>query len=891
MEAFDSADDPRTIDDDLAPIARSPQQPFLERSAELTSSTREIGDRYPVRAYRSRISEVADFIMSLEYRLAQIEGGKGTLLERAREVQGVLRQLLMREVGVPSLEDGAPQFFRRLCEGGPIVEHFTRLYREARAVQSGSDASEIFQSPRRLSQELETVLNWYLRRKTSLFELQNDSYTDELRERIFNVRIFHDRSWAGLSGCEVSVGLWLVGRADQRLWLKVFARAEGVYVATRPRWQHWTDDTDSFAIGGRGQAPSRFSSLVPVTPRAQRQVIDSATVFVPYEALQLPRGTREVDFEILLCDERGHVVLDASQVELLSIPANPVTTSSKLRSDSSHEDDHDCEVPSMQALGIWPIDYGSTSQIISVDATSGLRETGSTTQEVLNVEVGCDVCGAANQRLHIEFRVLRRDGSLVGSQVRALGSAQGDFLMRMELFPRRPVVRMYSLQTQIPLRTLALEPGAHSLYLEVALLSPDDRALCGVLHPFNCDISSSGTPLLEDQSAAQHPIKDLASGIEISGLHVTNGFNPLVDGTASVRAQLDLTHSHWANEMVRVVCSLETTEGVPLRRPTDRELLRRTVCVGGGLNEEKVRSAVLHFEERELIPAWADVVVANTDKQLDARRPDEFIPIQDSKPAPRLLLRAQVYSMRDQLIGELTRTSLPSLSAIGNPNGLALRPPINPGAEANGQLELKRLDKEIRPARPTLPVDVPYIADVHVAPQVLTRMLDCTIRINVPVPNTRARKGTLYVELIDATGAAVLQRSEGPRLEGLLGLMRTVEFTPLLESFASVTGTVQVAVQIPVDSSNLGRTPVKISADRTPSAESQRGPAVKIMFFASDGRLVQVVRRILEPQLLQTLADEDSLVKRSLIQTGHVSDSESAGRATLGEKFTRFFFG
>ncbi|RIL09360.1 MAG: hypothetical protein DCC75_06680 [Proteobacteria bacterium] len=714
--------------------------------------------------------EISRFVAALEERLLSLQRGDLSRRALAQEVLAVLKDLLAWEVSNSSLEEGCATFFQRLQGNSAVEALFRDLYREARIVTNGAgagtDISPAFGNPAQLVSELETIISWYSRRKLALAALWDEQGFDSAEERLFNLEIAHDRVWCGLQGFEVSCGLRLLGRGGQHLWLKAYLKHEGRAVKPADDFSFWVDDTDAapspFELPGEKRKD--LCSMVPVMPRGQRVILDAVKVFVPYAALNLPAGKREVEVELDLQDEHGNSIVSASIAEQIYVEGRH----SAARSPGNF--------PSPQALGIWPKDTTTGDQIFQLEVRRGYRESSGQSYEVINVSADIDLFGHLGEEIVLECRVLNRDGILVESKLPSMQSKDGTFSQRLTLNPQRQVVRYFGLQIPIPLHALDLEPGRNDVMIEVCILAPDSRVLCGTLERFACDIADRRTG-----EAALIPVMDGSRVAAGGGLGPFNISALEVSVKDRIRAALACTSDSWEKNAFRVIFSLEGADGTTLLDSRDNMELSHTICIGG-FESEREQTLITYFDSAG-------------------------ISAQDLNENKQVRLRARVATLSDQiLINEVREIAI----------------------EADGQGK-----QEVMTKKPSSEV---YMVDLICDPLVDSKFLPCSLAMNMNFAAPSALRPTIYYELVDSLSGAALASAESEQgdspLDNLSGSVQKLDFTGKQQQALYRGGSFQVRANFSLDLSVVLRC-------KTPAPPQPDKLCVKVMLFSQDGRLIE----------------------------------------------------
>lgn len=549
----------------------------------------------------SRIEQIA----SLEYRLTNIASRRGSPADRAQEVLALLRQLMARETGTPHLDDALPLFFRRLSAESHIQSLVLGLVKDATAAVASGRVSERFGTPGRVAESLDFLLGWYVRRTASLQALEDLSVGDDHEECLFNIRVTHDAAWAGEPGVEVSCGLRLLGRSAQPLWLKLFVRSEGRPVAPREGFQQWVDDTEPLLVSSE-EAAGRVAAVMQLTPTRQRQIVDRASLFLPYASMLLPAGSREVELELGLFDEHGFPVFEASQLETLSIPRRSQQELALAQPGVVQT----VRLPSPQALGLWgesPISgtriQNASVRVVARESSSASASGVSSSTSAVQMSFDMVLCGHVSETLFIESRVLERNGTAVKATSESDALPRTSFSLRQEIHPESAFQVLREANLQFSTRALALEPGQHDLLLEITLLGSDDRVVVGTLVPLMLTVAPAA--LLPSESGKLRTTLSLSEqliGLQMRSFTADPGHDLSAQRRRTIRVESVVKDERGARTLLRVKGTIESSDG--------RVLLADTVLVPADSMTREFRY-VSHFDERTIIAMLAHSEIAS----------------------------------------------------------------------------------------------------------------------------------------------------------------------------------------------------------------------------------------------------------------------------------------
>ncbi|MCB0340574.1 MAG: hypothetical protein KDD53_13260, partial [Bdellovibrionales bacterium] len=98
----------------------------------------------------------------------------------------------------------------------------------------------------------------------------------------------------------------------------------------------------------------------------------------------------------------------------------------------------------------------------------------------IEVSFSLTLCNRDKEKsLTAELRVVDALGALVASSEASLSDPDGKYISTMKLTPARPWEHYEELSFEVPVDALVLEEGQHDVYLELAILLPDNRVACG----------------------------------------------------------------------------------------------------------------------------------------------------------------------------------------------------------------------------------------------------------------------------------------------------------------------------------------------------------------------------------------------------------------------------
>lgn len=623
------------------------ERPILNH--QLTTR-RYINDRsLDLRAFVAPLEErVRD---AFRYRAARYKRSVKAQAKVAELALDIIRQLAHKETGVFNLEAPVTKLLTALFAGSVEVTIVTGLARRAqkaliareayeRDLNSGSDITGRtsrglgYDIARELA-ELMMLLKWYSRRKMSLAILEVDAITEfsdmdgnetilgDDRDAIFGLDIIHDHQEFGVKGCLVSCGLKLLGRDGQALWLRASVRDQGEPVPARTDWLSWTDPGEGCDVEILSDR-TPFCSLVPIRPNAQQVVIDELRAFIPYGALQLRSGRREVEIDISVIDGDGREVLSASRTESLCVPSQEVAR---------------YPVPAPHSLGIWPHDVVSGDRVSDLAVRSGFKVVAGWERHSVSVSFDLSLFMHAGESVMLECRFVNSKGEIV--ELSSLGmpfvaaesnvavESLSSYRYRRVLHPRGAWALYQGLCIDIPVEFLLLSPGAHEITCELVVVAEDERILCGDMGRVSVQVPDREIKIVNselretnaEQKKGSLVWSHAGSSIQLESIEVDAGWD--FGSDESIRVQANFSPRNSARHLAelaagrvgelfspyRVEISLEREDGhVLLQAYTDPlgmsfKPVTRAVCVDGH-SGQALHAVVANFSKEEVL-GWS----------------------------------------------------------------------------------------------------------------------------------------------------------------------------------------------------------------------------------------------------------------------------------------------
>lgn len=502
----------------------------------------------------------------LSDRLNKLEGGAASNRDFLRECLFILQQLVRRESKIYSLKTGIEGFLESLYASKQISKTLKNLHTNLNsAINDPLDEStyRIDFNPRQITRDLSTLLEWYVARKTTFEKLSEVG--DTSKDLLFDVKVLHDKLFCGVGGFEVDCALNLVGHRYEQLWLKVFTKKNGQYVNVRKDWQLWIDDTNAFIVQDVEEL-DRATALLPLMPQHQREIVDNARLFLPYEAVDLQAGQHQLTIEVGLFNQRGELLCRAEVPEIIYVPQS---------------ESRSAGVPSPQALGVWPADWVNGDQISNLRVTTSLD---SDYSEWLGIKFNVDLANHESEQLRLECRLVDAGGSLIQASQPVFSDAEGYFLCEMRLCPQFALTSYFDLEISLPSHALLIPEGRQVLFCELSLVQSNGRVLCGTIEALN--LTGQGDPIQHEWLQPFQPIKDAAMGLAFKDLKIVKRAS--VNGEHGLDVEAVFVADSWELTTFKVDMVLEGAWPRHVQRKSVPSL-RQTALLGGGNSDAEQR--------------------------------------------------------------------------------------------------------------------------------------------------------------------------------------------------------------------------------------------------------------------------------------------------------------
>ncbi len=539
----------------------------------------------------------------------------------AARVAHCFRQFFVVEYGTPRLDDALREMKRRLCMEREVERSLERLIEDATSTLNSAQPLGKFSDLAGARRDLDGFLAWWIRRQHSLAALRDSAWTigrstndsfdfeeldnsnsprllvDDDQDALFNLRVTHDVQWAGLSGFRVSAGVFLRGRVSQSMWVRLHVRHEGDRVFARPGFEQWVDEfvsaeSESWDEGSENVESSTagappFSVFVPLRSPAQRKFFDMVELFVPYRALDLPYGNREIELCLGLFDEHGFLVAQQAVLEQAGIPKSHRGPSRSSKSDRLPREG----APAPQFLGYAETDLETGASIKlkrAVCRASLGRSDGAVALVSFDIGSGsleaepalgrAGVCAAAR----LEFRVIDEQGSPLPARSFAntrVRDNRGTFVWRDELSLARPLSTWKDLELRVPLTELDISEvnSQSTTYAEVVMVASDGKVLCGTIHPLALPLnlnSSEASPRTSESAEVEKipssiSVDEQLSAIVLHHFEAKSGVSNLTpNGDRHIRVAIELRHPQRTHAALSVTAGLCAEDGLLLRETT-----------------------------------------------------------------------------------------------------------------------------------------------------------------------------------------------------------------------------------------------------------------------------------------------------------------------------------
>jgi hypothetical protein len=506
----------------------------------------------------------------------------------AEEICSLLRELLRNLTGALVVSDALTVLADYYWADPVIVSMIEKIESDAlRVIQSllpVTRKSESYNSHQQIAR-LRNFSEWLRRRQATLCYFEDRAIVETAAVVIRSV--LHDRERLGVRGFEVLVSARLESFEYQALWLCLQLYADGEPVLVRPEWSLWQEDGELFIVSKEEAAAlnvPKFTTVIPITPSQQRLLIDAATLFVPYAALDVVTSRRtEIEIEVLLLSEAGISIAADASTEFCAVPP-----------DSQHSP----TIPSPLSLGFWPHNLSTGEIIRQLTVAPSCAIVANREVHVVQVAADLELYNREGQVLTVEIRFLTRAGHLIESELEGYRTPNGTFLYSQPLYPDSECMRYSPLRLSIPLIALELDPGQVELFAEVTILDRNRQVVCGDLVtaglfvPDLTRIRSSATAMLSPSSSD--------TVLTLKALSIDSAYS--INQRDAVRIEVLLADSAQHREVCQLRLKIHPTQASTSYQ--DQVIVRGLIVERG--SDWPERSFVFVIDGEEFMPSHPD---------------------------------------------------------------------------------------------------------------------------------------------------------------------------------------------------------------------------------------------------------------------------------------------
>jgi hypothetical protein len=487
-------------------------------------------------SYDEAVITLRQFVHTLNQKIDRLSQQQYSSKQFAREVLAVLRSLVREESNAGVVRDPVENLFQRLWGAPGIKQIFEQLYDRSAEVLDSTSAAPL--EHERSVSALEEIIDWYERRRRNLIELEFRPQSGG--DRIFSVSTQLSRRSVGGEGIEIRCGLQLVERLKQTLWLRVRVLRDGCLVNPAPGAESWIERTDLCLQAAPENAPPRdlpFCSLLLVVVGAEKSLVDSAKVWVPFCALDLQAGSTNLTFECSLLDNLGELVHEVRQDVACRIADTKPTA----------------ELRSPQSMGLWSAEPVSALELSDIQVRQLESPLGG---DILELSVETPPCVDAESPLRLEWRLLTADGYPVEAALLENTDSSGSVAMSVSLLVGGG--RSARQCVTIPLEALHLPEGRHALLSIVSITDNLGLRLCGDFHVHEVLVSANkalpATPSVQQLSIMSASEGEIVTP-RLARFEVEHGC--CVGKVSCIRFVIGLTISQVLLQAYKIVCSIE----------------------------------------------------------------------------------------------------------------------------------------------------------------------------------------------------------------------------------------------------------------------------------------------------------------------------------------------
>ncbi|MBX7144504.1 MAG: hypothetical protein K1X79_08655 [Oligoflexia bacterium] len=740
----------------------------------------------------------------LRDKLRACAGAHLTNKQVARDVLAVLRFMLREEsrslvdphvvvdpaCGADNQTIAVQRMFEHLHRAPSYQDLFLRVQQICSEVLANGSQPKVVFDRERLLADVDTLVKWYEQRRLLLIELPTPNAVSGVR--VFSPRYEHRVHETYGAGVAVLVAAQLSGASGESFWCRLGLISDGSPILLRHGWESWIDQTDSFlrvVQPPKEGAQLSFCGLVPMVLREPGALLDEVEFFVPFSALDIQTPEANIEFVVEVLDRVGRTLDSARLAAPISIPSSDTIPRLKV---------------SPQAISLW------SRNPVTRDSVSGLRvyqRTNDDGRGALIFECNLEVHGQRGRPLRVEWKLLTESGELVESDAPDVSTADGALCVVCEVVPQSPVALIDALQVSVPTDALLLPDGKHQLLVQAILLEQDGELLCGTVEPVEIAVAFGQAPAQRVKASKSTPAEqDPYSGLvmELFGVDPDSS----LAGLPCIRLWVSLSQVLPGDRPYKVVVSVESDQVSSTdawkMRPIRHSFLWKAHKSGGR------RAIITNIPLEELRAA--------------ALRAGEQV---------RCVARAQVYSLDDQLVFNRTRIfNVPRevLNSLSAPTS-DQRALIQFLHQARPSSELVRSPNS-NDSSALLPGEQrSYIADIRMRALPGEPRIRSLVTVALPHSESKRQKVSIYHEIVDERGAAIMPSSTTNAGDPLTSGIATVCSDDLFLGKLGEGCLVQVSTEL------------DDALASTAEALREGSYALKTMLFSEDGRLLHVVQQ------------------------------------------------
>lgn len=569
-----------------------------------------------------RLATLRRFVSALQLKVENIAKQDLSQKQLAREALSILRSIIREESDQTLQHDVIRNLFEKLCNSISIQSLFQDLYNRCSVVLAGTNGSQIALKRTEVVNELDQILAWYETRRSRIYELLG--IQNSKPDIIFGYHVLQDRLENETQGIEIRAAVRLSHKTAQTIWLKASFSYLGQPVLTKVGWETWIDKTDTFIrmVPGLSKYSAThslepLSILLPLLPSHDQLIIDNATLFVPYAAIDVPAGQRELLVELCLLDNQGRKLDQISDQLNLLIPAEISTNS----------------WPSQQSLALWKHNPISNDAVTTLSAKQTYSSLG---KAVIAISYDIHYFSHNDSQLELSIELLTPDAEPIAASHENYADLYGNFKITQKLTARQIINYLHDQNILVPLDALSLADGFHRLLCKIQVASAKGEIICGHITSLQIEMLFDGSTELPFTLLPQlRSAKDLDLGLSIEKFGLEP--NSQLGDHPSSRSWVCLSNKEALDNPCRVVMSVEqesqlASSDLQRMRPLRQEFYARSLQTANSR-----QYFVANFYWHEIAAALPRIVKSS-----------------------RLIFRVQVYCPSERLLFNRTRiTSLP----------------------------------------------------------------------------------------------------------------------------------------------------------------------------------------------------------------------------------------